>query len=109
MSEFIRETEEKETYEFWCPGCNRHHFAKKSIWNIDLKTNTLHPSYLIQGVNSSDEWETDKNDDFIFENGRAKGSHDTRCHSFVRNGTIQYLTDCTHKLSGKTVPMEPLK
>jgi hypothetical protein len=25
------------------------------------------------------------------------------CHSFVRNGKIEYLSDCTHNLAGKTV------
>jgi hypothetical protein len=25
------------------------------------------------------------------------------CHSFVRDGQIQFLSDCTHKLAGQTV------
>lgn len=28
------------------------------------------------------------------------------CHSFVRDGQIEFLSDCTHELAGKTVPME---
>lgn len=31
-----------------------------------------------------------------------------RCHLFVTDGQIQYLTDCAHALAGKTVPMEPM-
>ena len=27
------------------------------------------------------------------------------CHSFVTNGRIQYLGDCTHKLAGQTVDL----
>lgn len=27
------------------------------------------------------------------------------CHSFVRDGMIQFLTDCTHKLAGQTVEL----
>ncbi|MEB3374455.1 DUF6527 family protein [Bacteroides sp. CR5/BHMF/2] len=27
------------------------------------------------------------------------------CHSFIRNGKIEYLSDCTHELAGKTVDM----
>lgn len=27
------------------------------------------------------------------------------CHSFVRFGMIEYLTDCTHELAGKTVAL----
>jgi len=29
-----------------------------------------------------------------------------RCHSFVTNGQIEFLADCTHTLAGKTVRME---
>jgi hypothetical protein len=27
------------------------------------------------------------------------------CHSFVREGKIQFLGDCTHELAGQTVPL----
>lgn len=27
------------------------------------------------------------------------------CHSFVRDGQIQYLTDCTHAMAGQTVDL----
>lgn len=29
------------------------------------------------------------------------------CHSFVFDGEIRFLGDCTHALAGKTVPLEP--
>ena len=28
-----------------------------------------------------------------------------RCHSFVKDGMIQFLADSTHKLAGQTVPI----
>ena len=28
-----------------------------------------------------------------------------RCHSFIREGKIQFLNDCTHKLAGQTVDL----
>lgn len=28
-----------------------------------------------------------------------------RCHSFVTDGRIQFLTDCTHALAGQTVDL----
>jgi hypothetical protein len=31
------------------------------------------------------------------------------CHSFIKNGKIQYLSDCTHELKGKTVQLTDLK
>ena len=27
------------------------------------------------------------------------------CHSYIRNGMIQFLSDCTHPLVGQTVPL----
>ncbi|WP_244622606.1 DUF6527 family protein [Microvirga brassicacearum] len=29
------------------------------------------------------------------------------CHSFVTDGKIQFLDDCTHALAGQTVPLPP--
>lgn len=31
------------------------------------------------------------------------------CHSFLRNGVFEYLSDCTHALSGQSVPVPPLE
>ena len=40
-------------------------------------------------------------------------SHDEQkyihCHSFVRNGMIQFLNDCTHDLRGKTVHLPDIE
>lgn len=30
------------------------------------------------------------------------------CHSYVRDGNIEFLGDCTHRLAGKTVPLPPV-
>lgn len=38
--------------------------------------------------------------------GRLDGVKDTVCHSFVTDGKIQFLGDCTHELANKTVPLE---
>ncbi|WP_366931121.1 hypothetical protein [Microbacterium sp.] len=37
------------------------------------------------------------------------GEHDIRCHSFVRDGRIEYLTDCTHPLAGGQVDLPELE
>lgn len=29
------------------------------------------------------------------------------CHSFIKDGQIQYLDDCTHRLKNQTVPLKP--
>jgi len=33
------------------------------------------------------------------------GKPEKRCHLFVKNGQIEYCSDSTHSLAGKTVPM----
>ena len=72
---------------FHCPGCNCGHSfrvfgASGPVWdwNGDLDKATFSPSLLYQG-----------------------GPNDTRCHSFVRDGKIQFLSDCSHHLAGQTV------
>jgi len=54
---------------------------------------TFSPSYLVIGNEKTLE-ET---------NGRC--GH--RCHSFIKDGKIQYLDDCTHELKNKTVDLIP--
>ncbi len=35
-----------------------------------------------------------------------EGNNPIRCHSFVRDGEVQFLADSDHALAGKTVPMK---
>lgn len=71
-----------------CPGCgNSHgvpvqaseHHPSPWQWNGSSESPTLSPSVLTQS------------------------GPGTRCHSFVRDGRIEYLSDCDHGLAGKTV------
>jgi hypothetical protein len=80
---------------FHCPGCERGHTVRVAGegawgWNGDVVLPTLTPS--------------------VFAN--APGPYFTAtspsCHSFVRDGQIQFLNDCTHPLAGQTVPLAPL-
>lgn len=83
------------TLWFICPGCRESH-GIDSGWefNGDFVRPTFSPSYLT--------W----ND----PNPQAKeGKFRTgwRCHSYIRDGQIQFLPDCTHDLAGQTVPIPP--
>lgn len=84
------------SYLFECPGCNHSHAFKvagpgaKWSFNGSLARPTFAPSLLC----TSD-----------FGESRERRV----CHSFVRDGQIQFLGDCTHKLAGKTVPLSPLR
>ena len=55
------------------------------------------------------QWEFDGNEDEPTLSpsvlSKCKGGV---CHSFVRNGQVEFLSDCTHEFAGKTVPLAPL-
>lgn len=101
-------------FAFYCPGCKCHHYFD-SRWDFDgnMDAPTFSPSLLVGPY-----WRMPKGWDYDKaprdENGvlllHADGIHtlgafEMRCHSFIRRGTIQYLSDCTHELAGQTVPM----
>ncbi len=91
---------EYEALLWRCAGCGDIHNIRVGgdsesepgwIWNRSLVQPTLSPSILKQ-PNSP-------NPDFP--------GADKRCHSYVRDGRVEFLGDCDHDLAGKTVPMEP--
>lgn len=72
-------------YMFYCPGCDIPHsvYVDKPSpsngcqwsFNGDMEKPTFSPSFLIPG----------------------------QCHCYITNGRIQFLSDCTHALAGRTV------
>lgn len=75
---------------FHCPGCESGHSIpvtgpRKWNWNGSLEKPTLFPSILVN-------------------RGRANPTAEV-CHSFVTDGRIQFLADCTHRLAGQTVEL----
>lgn len=85
---------------FWCPGCDgAHQITVKDdpnrqgpIWgyNGNPDAPTFTPSVLVR-YNGAD---ADKPDGIP-----------SVCHSFVTDGRIQFLSDCTHHLAGQTVEL----
>ena len=77
---------------WWCPGCECCHCINivdddrpAWDWNGNAEKPTFTPSVLSVGVK--------------------------RCHCFVKDGKIEFLSDCEHGLAGKTVdiPDYPFK
>lgn len=73
---------------FWCPGC-----ASTHVVNLEREYGPA--------------WGWDKNGDApTFTPSILVSTHDKKiCHSFVKAGQIEFLSDCTHALAGQTVPM----
>lgn len=83
---------EENGFMFFCPGCKCGHIfntKETELWkfNKDMEKPTLFPSYLTGHNNFT------KN----------------LCHSYIKDGMIQFLEDCYHGLKGKTVPLEDFK
>lgn len=94
----------------FCPGCEGTHHLQPGVWsfNGDMHKPTFSPSLLytsghcVQGQQDKLCWCT-----YEQRTGRKppKFGRCGVCHSFVRDGKIQYLGDSTHALAGQTVPL----
>lgn len=85
-------------YAFECPACGVYHSLNvrpahwaaggNPVWsfNGDVERPTFSPSLLVR-------WNEGEN------------REPRVCHSFVRDGRIQFLGDCTHDLAGQTVEL----
>lgn len=83
-----------------CPGCGGSHFiavdkplrnGARWSFNNDPLNPSFSPSLLVTIP------ETRNNDGTVWPR--------EVCHSFIRNGHWQFLSDCTHKMAGQTVAM----
>lgn len=80
---------------FYCPGCEAAHVIPVAGphawgWNSNEDKPTFNPSILVHDHRWTDD------------NGKVRGH---RCHSFVRDGRIMFLLDCTHTMAGRTVEL----
>lgn len=82
--------ERNEVY-LWCTGCNGYHSVCVDpggwTWKGNEESLTINPSILVRGVRG--------------DNDQVK----TLCHSFVRDGKIQFLSDLAYALAGRTVDL----
>lgn len=90
-----------ELIRFYCPGCRTHHHIQHGSdmgpnwgWNGSLEKPTFTPSVLVTYPGSD---------------AGKDGAPPAVCHSFVTDGRIQYLVDCTHAMAGQTVDLPPLE
>lgn len=93
-------------YSFRCPGCGHLHVLNtnplyhNTCWgfngNVDHPTFT--PSLLCKSgwYVAPDIYPVDHKSSYL-------------CHSFITNGQIQYLSDCTHHLAGQTIELSEIE
>lgn len=97
---------------FWCPGCDEPHVIcyapGRWTWNGNVDKPTFSPSVLVTGGHYAAGWKGPgcwcdfdaRHPDLAPTKFKCE-----RCHSFVTDGRIQFLGDCTHKLVGQTVDL----
>lgn len=85
---------------FYCPGCECEHgiwtskpapSGAKWTWNGDMVRPTFTPSLVVV---------------LEYPQGHGRAPLTKRCHSYITDGKIQFLSDSSHALAGQTVALE---
>ncbi len=82
-------------YVFFCPGCGYYH-----SFQTELGSNPNRPIWTFNGDMEKPT--------FSPSLGIFMMMPEKRCHTFVRDGQIQYLSDCFHELRGQTIDMQEI-
>lgn len=89
---------------FYCQGCKEYHVINDSwSFNGDFDNPTISPSILVTGTIHPTDDEVKR-----ILSGEYVQPKDYVCHSFIENGKIRYLSDCTHGLANQTVELTDL-
>jgi len=92
-----------QTFLFDCPGCGAFHAPCVRAGAVDTRANGLGP---VWGWNNSMDAPTFTPSLLQRWPGvRGENTKDEVCHSFITDGRIQFLGDCTHYLAGQTVDL----
>lgn len=93
--ELTDQADTERSLVFTCPGCGHPHAVRVSCtvpgrplwgWNGDRERPTFTPSLLVR---------------YDFTDGRPH----VVCHSFVTDGRVRFLSDCTHAHAGETLDL----
>ncbi len=97
---------------FWCPGCNEMHGFQTghptgpNWWfDGDDRRPTFTPSLLVRGGHYAGHDVKTCWCAYGSIYGNKPPFACARCHSFVTDGKIQFLDDCSHALAGRVVDM----
>jgi hypothetical protein len=115
-------------YRFHCPGCDESHTLPVRpiprgvlecpdvvtwahwLFNEDLAAPTFSPSVSIKSGHYCDGDKTDCWCTYYKQHPNEPVMYACFiCHSFVRNGRIEFLHDCTHALAGQTVDLPDIQ
>jgi hypothetical protein len=77
---------------YWCEGCDELHVIRfvngLHTWDGNIVRPTFSPS--------------------VFYEQKGADGREHVCHTFIRDGLVQFLDECTHHLAGLTLPLPDL-
>lgn len=110
---------------YWCQGCKTRHMIRHGDgpgprwgWDGNVDAPTFTPSVLVRSGHHVPDWEQH------FPEGTTPSCwctynaehpeeadntfHCTLCHTFIKGGMVEFLSDCTHEFAGQTLPLPDL-
>lgn len=91
-AQLIRPDGTPGSWSILCPACNcTHVFDSRWSFNGDVEKPTFRPS-MLEKIGP-------------FPEGSKRAGQIQVCHSYVTDGNIQFLGDCTHKYANQTLPL----
>lgn len=98
--------------QFYCPGCEELHticIEGPNAWGFDgnYEAPTVTPSVLVTSGHYVSTHKPGDNCwcDFESRTGRKSKFSCKRCHTFIKNGVIEFLSDCSHALANQTISL----
>lgn len=111
-----------QSASFRCPGCGythaisvaaQHASGKNWGFNGDVSRPTFTPSILVRSGHYAKQDASVEGGCWCVYNREHQddqsGFECGICHSFVTDGRIQFLSDCTHALAGQTVDLPEIE
>lgn len=106
--------DDKAGLRYWCQGCEELHsvvIEGPGAWgfngNPDAPTFTpsvlMRSGHFVPGQEGKECWCT-----FEERIGRKSPFECRICHTFITDGMVQFLGDCSHQYAGQTLPLPDL-
>jgi hypothetical protein len=95
-------------YMIFCPACECGHKFDSGRWTFDgdMERPTFSPSMLVKSGHYASGHQGSCWCTYNAEHPDDPAPFQCSvCHSFVRDGRIEFLSDCTHRLAGQTVDL----
>lgn len=115
ISRYLRRTDGNRL-TYWCQGCCDYHSIDLGRWAWDgnTETPTFSPSVLVRSGHYAEHSQVGTSCWCTYNEEQRRAREPEApfrcgiCHTFIQNGMVQFLPDCTHELAGQTLRLAEL-